>query len=223
MPPSSSRAFKSAAYAELAAVGKALASPARLELLELLAQAPRTVEVLAGELGQSTANTSHHLQVLKRSALVLGRRDGLHVVYSLAGDDVGVLLGALQAVAARHSAALDQLTRAFFAEVDGPAGLEALDRGALLARLEEGSVVLLDVRPEREFAAGHLPGALSAPLDELEQRVAKLPRDRTVVAYCRGPYCTFSAEAVQRLRALGFDAQRAEVSVHSAHGLGAVG
>lgn len=219
MSPSASRAFKSAAYAELAGVGKALASPARLEILELLAQAPRSVEVLASELGQSTANTSHHLQLLKRSALVKARRDGLHVVYSLAGDDVGAILAALQAVAARHVAALDKLTREFFETVDE---VEALDRSALLQRLEAGTVVLLDVRPAREFAAGHLPGALSAPLDELEHRVSKLPRDRTVVAYCRGPYCTFSAEAVQRLRALGFEARRTEVAVHSLAGPGTV-
>lgn len=212
MPKPKPRAFKDAAYAHLAEVGKALSSPARLEILELLAQAPRTVEVLAGEIEQSVANTSHHLQALKRAQLVATRRDGLHVVYSLAGADVAALLVQLQAVAAEHVAALEKLTREFF---DDPAGLEPLDRDALLARLHTSDVVLLDVRPEREFDAGHLPGALSIPLPALEARLAELPKGRTIVAYCRGPFCTLSADAARRLRALGFDAVRSDVSVHS--------
>lgn len=210
MASPSSRAFKNAAYAHLAEVGKALSSPARLEILELLAQAPRTVEVLAGEIEQSVANTSHHLQVLKRARLVIGRRDGLHVVYSLAGDDVGALLANLQAVAAHHLAGLEKLTREYFEARDG---LEAVDRDALLERLRAGDIVLVDVRPEHEFAAGHLPGAISIPLPALESRLGELPRDRTIVAYCRGPFCTFSADAARRLRALGYDARRTELSV----------
>jgi len=206
------RHFKDAAYAHLAEVGKAIASPARLEILELLAQAPRTVEVLAGEVAQSIANTSHHLQVLKRAQLVTSRREGQHVAYALAGDDVAGLLTQLHAVAAAHVAALDALTRDFF---EDPAGLEPLDVTTLLARLRADEVVLVDVRPEHEFAAGHVPGAISLPLTALKQRVAELPRDRAVVAYCRGPYCTFSAEATRRLRALGFDARRTHASVHS--------
>jgi rhodanese-related sulfurtransferase len=212
MPTSPPRSFKNAAYAHLAEVGKALASPARLEILELLAQAPRTVEVLAGEVHQSVANTSHHLQALKRAQLVTSEREGLHVVYSLAGADVAALLVQLQAVAAEHLAGLDKLTREFFAD---PEGLEPIDRDRLLARLEANEVTLLDVRPELEFDAGHLPGALSIPLSQLEARLAELPRDQTIVAYCRGPFCTLSAEAARRLRALGFDARRTEVSVHS--------
>lgn len=206
------RTFKTAAYAHLAGVGKALGSPARLEILELLAQAPRTVEVLAGEVDQSTANTSHHLQVLKRAHLVTSRRDGLHVRYSLAGPDVAALVVALQAVAEQRVAALEKLTREFF---DDPAGIEPMNRDALLARMREHTVLLLDVRPSREFEAGHLPGAWSLPLDELEARVSELPRDRAIVAYCRGPFCTFSAEAARRLRTLGFDARRTDVSVYS--------
>jgi rhodanese-related sulfurtransferase len=212
MPQSESRAFKNAAYAHLAEVGKALSSPARLEILELLAQAPRTVEVLAGEIDQSVANTSHHLQALKRAQLVSAERDGLYVVYSITGADVAELLVHLQSVAARHVAGLEKLTREFF---DDPVGLEPVDRDTLLERLRASEVVLLDVRPEHEFAQGHLPGAISVPLPLLESRLGELPRDRTIVAYCRGPFCTLSAEAVRRLRELGFDARRSDVSVHS--------
>lgn len=218
MSKSKSRSFKNAAYAHLAEVGKALSSPARLEILELLAQAPRTVEVLASEIDQSVANTSHHLQALKRAQLVTTERDGLHVVYSLAGRDVAELLVHLQDVAAQHITGLEKLTREFF---DDPAGLEPVDRDTLLVRLRADDVTLLDVRPEQEFAEGHLPGALSVPLPLLESRLGELPRDRTIVAYCRGPFCTLSAEAVRRLRALGFDARRSDVSVHSAGATGA--
>lgn len=205
------RTFKNAAYAHLAEVGKALSSPVRLEILELLAQAPRTVEVLAGEVDRTVANTSHHLQALKRARLVRSERDGLHVVYSLAGADVAALLAQLQAVAAQHVAGLEKLTRELFGERDG---LEPIDRDTLLERLRAGEVVLLDVRPAHEFEAGHVPGALSVPLRDLESRLADLPRDRAVVAYCRGPFCTFAAEAVRRLRAHGFDARRTDASVH---------
>ncbi len=215
MSKSPSRIFKNAAYAHLAELGKALSSPARLQLLELLAQAPRTVEVLAGEIGQSVANTSHHLQALKRAQLVTTERDGLHVVYSIAGGDVAELLVHLQAVAAQHIAELEKLTREFF---DDPVGLEPVDRDTLLARLRARDVTLLDVRLEQEFAEGHLPGAISVPLPPLESRLGQLPRDRTIVAYCRGPFCTLSAEATRRLRELGFDARRSDVSVHSLAG-----
>lgn len=218
MSKSESRTFKNAAYTHLAQVGKALSSPARLEILELLAQAPRTVEVLAGEIDQSVANTSHHLQALKRAQLVATERDGLHVVYSLAGGDVAALLVQLQAVAAQHIAGLEKLTRSFF---DDPADLEAVDRDTLLERLRGSDVMLLDVRPEQEFVEGHLPGAVSVPLPLLESRLGELPRDRTIVAYCRGPFCTLSAEAARRLRKLGFDARRTDVSVHSLDTTGA--
>lgn len=214
------RSFKNAAYTHLAEVGKALSSPARLEILELLAQAPRSVEVLAGEIDQSVANTSHHLQALKRAQLVTTEREGSRVVYSLAGADVAALLGQLQAVAAAHVAGLERLTRAFFADRDG---LEPVDRDTLRMRLQSGEVVLLDVRPEHEFLAGHLPGALSMPLATLEARLGELPRDRAIVAYCRGPFCALSAEAARRLRALGFDARRTDASPHSLMQQGALG
>ncbi|MGH1347657.1 MAG: ArsR/SmtB family transcription factor [Nannocystales bacterium] len=212
MSNSKSRTFKNAAYTHLAQVGKALSSPARLEILELLAQAPRTVEVLASEIDQSVANTSHHLQALKRAQLVASERDGTHIAYSIGSSDVATLLVQLQAVAARHIAGLEKLTREFF---DDPTGLEAIDRETLVERLRASDVVLLDVRPELEFSEGHLPGAVSMPLPVLESRISELPKDRTIVAYCRGPFCTFSAEATQRLRELGFDARRTDVSVHS--------
>ncbi|TXD39770.1 metalloregulator ArsR/SmtB family transcription factor [Lujinxingia vulgaris] len=212
MASSSFRHFKDTAYAHLAQVGKALSSPARLEILELLAQAPRTVEVVAGEIHQSVANTSHHLQSLKRAELVRSQRDGLHVRYSLAGDDVAALLVRLQAVAQHHIAGLEKLTREFF---DEPQDLESLDAATLRARMDAGEVVLIDVRPRVEFEEGHLAGALSIPLSELEAHLDELPRDREIVAYCRGPFCTFSAEAARRLRELGYDARRADISVHS--------
>lgn len=189
MSKSRSRSCKNA-DTHLAEVGKALSSPARLEILELLAQAPRTVEVLASETDQSVANTSHHLQSLKRAQLVTTERDGLHVVYSIAGADVAELLVHLQAVAAQHIA------------FDDPAGLEPVDRDTLLERLHARDVTLLDVRPEQEFAEAHLPEALSVPLPVLESRLGELPQDRTIAAYCRGPFWTFSAEAVRRLREL---------------------
>lgn len=211
MPESPSRTFKNAAYAHLAEVGKALASPARLEILELLAQAPRTVEALAAEIQQSVANTSHHLKTLRHAHLVHAARDGQHVSYRLAGPDVARLLVQLQDVGAAHVAALDAVTRSFFDDADG---VEAMDRDTLLARLAADDVVLIDVRPPREFAEGHVPGALSLPPGTLEARIASLPRDRTIVAYCRGPYCTFSAEAVRLLRAHGFDARRVDTSFH---------
>lgn len=211
-PPKKSRIFKNAAYAHLAAVGKALSSATRLEILELLAQAPRTVEVLAREVEQSVANTSHHLQALKRAQLVTSERDGLRIVYAIAGEDVGALLSSLHAVASQHVAGLEKLTREYFGARDG---LEAVDRETLLSRLRDDDAVLIDVRPEHEFAAGHLPGALSVPLSTLESRLAELPKDRPIVAYCRGPFCALSAEAAQRLRALGYDARRTDVSVHS--------
>ena len=207
---SPTRTFKNAAYEHLASVGKALSNSTRLEILDVLVQAPRAVEVLAREVGQSTANTSQHLQVLKRAHLVKGERDGLHIMYSLVDDDVAGLFAQLQEVAHRHIAGLDRLTREFFADRDG---LDAVDQETLFARLRSEEAILLDVRPGHEYEAGHLPGALSIPLEELEARLAELPNDRMIVAYCHGPYCAFSADAAKRLRDLGFDARRTDLSV----------
>lgn len=210
------RTFKNAAYGHLATVGKALSTPARLEILELLGQAPRSVESIARAIDQSTANTSHHLQQLKRAHLVSSERDGLRVIYALAGPDVAQLVAHLQAVAARHVAALEKLSRTFF---DDPAGLEPMDAPTLLAKLRRDEVLLIDVRPSDEYEAGHLPGARSVPLDALEDQLEEFDPDTPIVAYCRGPFCTFSADAVRRLRARGFDARRSEVTA-ATHTLG---
>lgn len=207
-----SRTFKNEAYALLAEVGRALSSPARVEILELLAQAPRTVDVLAGEIEQSVANTSHHLQALKRARLVHASRDGLHMRYALSGDDVGALVAELQRVAERHIADLELLMGRFFAETDD---LEVLSADALRERMRAGDVVLIDVRPANEFEERHLPDAISIPLDALEARMSELPRDKTIVAHCRGPLCTYAATAVRVLRGEGFDARRSDVSVHT--------
>ena len=209
---SPTRTFKNSAYGHLAALGKALSSGPRVELLELLAQAPRTVEALSREIEQSVANTSHHLRVLRQAQLVTSRRDGLFVVYALAGPEVADLLVDLQRVGQRHVAALERLSRDFFTARDA---LEPVDQDTLLDRLRAGEVTLIDVRPEHEFAAEHLPGALSVPLHALEAHLAELPRDRPVIAYCRGPFCVLSATAADRLRALGYDARRATASVPS--------
>jgi rhodanese-related sulfurtransferase len=210
MPTSPTRTFKNEAYGYLSEVGKALSSPARLEMLGLLAQAPRSVEVLANEIDQTVANTSQHLQILRRSALVKGQRDGQHMVYRLASPEVVGLLGQLHGVAAGCQAALERLSRDFFEDLDG---LEPVDRPTLIARLRSQEVLLLDVRPKAEYEAGHIVGAMSIPLEDLEARMEDLPRDRTIVAYCRGPFCAFSAAAARRLREAGFDARRADISV----------
>ena len=203
------RRFKAAAYAHLAEVGKALSSPARLEILELLSHAPRSVEALANEIEQSVANTSHHLGALKRARLVKSRKEGLRVIYSLTGTDVAELVRGLHAVGARHIEGLEALKREFFGALEG---LEPVDRDTLIARAREGEVVLVDVRPEWEYERGHAPGAISLPLDSIGARLTELPRDRTIVAYCRGPFCALSAEAVRLLRELGFDARRTEAT-----------
>jgi len=210
------RAFKRNAYEHLAAVGKALSNATRLELLELIVQGPRSVEELASELGQSVANTSHHLQALKAATLVQSERDGKRVVYTSRGSDVGHLLDSLQQVAATHSAELARLSSEFFQDADVQ---PPMDRSGLLQRISNNEAVLLDVRPQREFNAGHLNGALSIPLGELSSRLDELPSDKTIVAYCRGPYCVFSADAVRILREAGHEAVRAEVSAHSWLGL----
>ncbi len=212
MRQSETRNFKDTAWSHLASIGKALSSPARLEILELISQSSLTVEAIAATIDQSVANTSHHLQALKRAHLVKSARDGVHVSYSLAGDDVASLLGTLQEVATTHIAELQQLTQTFFSSRDQ---MERVDRETLVERLRASEVVLLDVRPEHEYDAKHLPDALSVPLHTLESRLADLPKDKPIVAYCRGPFCTLSAAAAQRLRDLGYDARRTDVSVNT--------
>lgn len=195
-------------YASLAEVAQALGHAHRLELMEHLAQGPRSVEELAERAGLTFANTSRHLQILRRARLVETERRGKHVLYSLAGEtEVVALLKALGCVGERNIAEIRQMMGDYFDTRDA---LAPVSRKELLASLKAGAVTLLDVRPGDEFALGHLPGALNIPLDELKRRLAKLPKNQEIVAYCRGPYCILSFEAVAMLRAKGFKVRRLE-------------
>ncbi len=199
------REFKDNLYAQFARVGKALASPQRLELLDLLAQGERTVEDLAREATLSIANASQHLRLLRQARLVNSRKDGLHVYYRLADPTVFALWRALRTVGETQLAEIDRLVDTYMRR---PERLEPMSRDALYHRLVEGDVVLLDVRPALEYRQGHIAGARSIPLEELEQRLQDLDPHREIIAYCRGPYCLFAGEAVALLRANGFTAQR---------------
>ncbi|MEW6320611.1 MAG: metalloregulator ArsR/SmtB family transcription factor [Acidobacteriota bacterium] len=197
--------LKHAVYAQLARLGRALASPARLDLLELLAMGPRTVEALARESGQSLANTSHHLQVLRRDRLVDAEKQGQYVTYRIAHPEVTAFLTHLKRLAHRRLAELDQLLRDYH---ERRGTMETVDRDELARRVQSGEVTVVDVRPREEYDAGHLPGALSIPLPDLERRLRELPRSREIVAYCRGPYCVMALDAVDLLRRHGFAAHR---------------
>jgi rhodanese-related sulfurtransferase/predicted transcriptional regulator len=202
------RETKTALYDEFARAAKALASGRRIELLDVLANGERTVEALAGQVGLSTANTSQHLQVLRQAGLVTGRREGTRISYRLADPDVFRLWQALRSLAASRLAEVERLATAYLGARDQ---LEPVTRQELARRLQDGDpVVVLDVRPAAEYAAGHLPGAVSVPVGELRRRLAELPADREIVAYCRGPYCAFAHEAVAMLREEGFSARRLE-------------
>jgi ArsR family transcriptional regulator len=206
----SSRSAASTVRAALAEVAKALGHEHRIELIEQLAQGPRSVEALAARVGLSVANASQHLQQLRRAGLVEPQRDGKRVIYRLADDaqlDIVALFGALRHVAEHAVDAMESVISSYFRARDE---LEPVAADELVARLREESVVLLDVRPEDEYGLGHLPGALNIPLRELEQRLSELPRRREIVAYCRGPYCVLSFEAVAALRARGFKVRRLE-------------
>jgi len=199
---------KQAIFASLAEVAQALGHAHRLELLEHLAQGERSVEGLAARAGLSFANASRHLQILRRARLVEARRHGKRVLYSLAGDaQVVDLIKALGRVGERNVAEVNRIMADYFHARDA---LEAVSREDLVARLYDGLVTVLDVRSEDEFALGHLPGALNIPLAELERRLAELPANREVIAYCRGPYCVLSFEAVASLRARGYVVHRLE-------------
>ena len=197
-------------YEQFARVSKALASPHRIELIELLSQGPRTVEALARMTDMSLANTSQHLQVLRGAGLLEATKDGLFVTYRLADPSVADLLLALRKVAEIRLADVAKISRDFLAE---NAQLEPVDEDALRRRVRKGEVTVLDVRPPEEYDAGHIPGALSVPLPELAKRLSDLPKRREVVAYCRGPYCVLAVEAVKLLRARGFKAVRLEDGV----------
>jgi rhodanese-related sulfurtransferase/DNA-binding transcriptional ArsR family regulator len=199
------REAKDRLYEAFAGTAKALASPKRIELAELMAQGEHTVEALAQATGMSVTNTSAHLQVLARSRLVAARKQGTKVFYRLAGDDVAAFVAALRDLARSRLAEVDQVVRDYFTARDA---LEPLTREELVARTGRGKVVILDVRPAAEFIAGHIPGAWSVPLDQLDAALARLPRRAEIVAYCRGPYCVLAPQAVERLRAKGYTARR---------------
>jgi rhodanese-related sulfurtransferase len=202
------RATKTALFDEFAQVGKALASGRRIELLDVLANGERTVEGLAGEAGLSGANASQPLQVLRQAGLVATRREGTSIHYRLAAPEVFDVWRALRTLAGSRLAEVERLAAAYLGALDE---LEPVTRQELARRLEDGdSLVVLDVRPAVEHAAGHVPGALSIPVGELRRRLAELPRDREIVAYCRGPFCAFAHDAVALLRREGFQARRLE-------------
>lgn len=205
------RRHKELLYGQFARIGRAVSSPRRLELLDLLGQAPRTVEAIATEAGMSIANASQHLQALRAARLVEASKDGLFVTYRLASEDVGQFYRSLRALAAGRLLEVEQVTREYF---ETPAAFPPARRGWLLKQARLGRVTVLDVRPLVEYRAGHLPTAVSIPLEELEKRLAELPRSRKVVAYCRGPYCVMAGAAVAMLRRRGFDAIRLEDGVH---------
>ena len=199
------RRQKDTLFEAIALMGKAFASPRRLELLDLLAQAPRAVEELARASEQSTANTSQHLQALHAAGMVTREREGTRVRYALAGDEALRLWLALRDASLAQLAEVERAARDYLGEE-----VEAIGRDELTARLGRGDVVLVDVRPPVEYAAGHIEGARSIPLDELEQRLADLPADSEIVAYCRGPFCAYAHDAVRQLRAAGRSARRLE-------------
>jgi len=197
-------------FANLARVGTALSSPTRIEFLELLAQAERSVEQLATLTGTTVANTSQHLQKLRQAGLIIGRKEGLYVFYRLAGDEVVEMLSAMSRVGEAYVAEVERIVRLYFTSKDE---LEPIPAKELLDRARKGLVTVLDVRPPEEFAAGHVPGAINIPIHELEKRIKELPRRREVIAYCRGPYCLMSYDAVSVLRKKGLKARRLEAGM----------
>jgi rhodanese-related sulfurtransferase/DNA-binding transcriptional ArsR family regulator len=205
MAPDTHRQFKDRLYGQFARIGKALASPHRLEILELLAQSERTVDSLATEIGLSLANTSQHLQSLRQAALVDSRKDGLFVYYRLSGAEVFELSKVLRTVAERRLAELERVVREHFGD---RADAEAVPMVELLKRARSKQVVILDTRPASEYVAGHIAGAISVPVDELQRRLRQLTKGKEYVAYCRGPYCVYADRAVELLRANGRRARR---------------
>lgn len=199
------REFKDRLFEQFARIGKALASPKRLEILDLLAQGERTVEEIARETAMPVANASQHLQALKTVRMVESRRKGLYAYYRLADEGVFRTWQAVRALGETRLAEIDRLVATFLEDRDE---LEGVGTTALMERLSDGSVVVLDVRPEEEYRAGHIPRALSVPVDALEAALQTLPKDKEIVAYCRGPYCVFSDEAVRALSARGYRARR---------------
>lgn len=204
------RRFKDEIFEQFARIGKAVASAKRIELLDVLSQGERHVEALADAANISVANASQHLQILRAARLVETEKSGVFVTYRLADHSVAEFVRQLRILAENRLAEVEQTTRCF---VEGRIGFDPVDRGELLRRVRRGEVTVLDVRPVEEFRAGHLPRALSVPLEDLEARMKDLPKDREIVAYCRGPYCVMAVEAVARLRNQGFRAVRLDMGV----------
>lgn len=217
MKQTEKRAFKNQLYEQFARIGKALASPHRLELLEVLAQCERTVEALAEETGMTVANASQHLQVLRAAHLVEVRREGVSMYYRLADDRVFTLWHALRTIGEAQLAEIDRVVETYLHD---RLDFQPLTAQELLRRLNDEQVVVLDVRPAEEYLAGHLPHARSLPIMELEARLSELPPDKEIVAYCRGPYCVFADEAVALLRQRGYHASRLHEGFPDWHLLG---
>lgn len=211
------RRFKDAIYEQFSRIGKAVSSPKRLELLDILCQGERTVEALAKETGLTMANASQHLQVLRAARIIEAEKMGLHVTYRLADQMVCEFFLSLRVLAENRLAEVEQIRRRF---LEGREGMEPVDREALLKHVREEAVTVLDVRPSEEYKAGHIPGAISIPLKELELRLSKLPQNQEIVAYCRGPYCVLAIQAVEVLRANGFHAVRLEEGIQDWRAMG---
>ncbi len=214
---SPNRQFKDAIYEQFSRIGKAVSSPKRLELLDLLCQGEKTVETLSRETGLTVANTSQHLQTLRAARLVEAEKEGLYVKYRIADQMVSEYLRSMRVLAENRLAEVEMINRRF---LEGREGMEPVDRSDLLKRVKEGAVTVLDVRPVEEYRAGHIPGALSVPLGQLKELFAKLPRDQEIVAYCRGPYCVLAVDAVEMLRKKGFKAIRLEEGIQDWRAMG---
>jgi rhodanese-related sulfurtransferase len=213
----SGRKFKDAIYEQFSRIGKAVSSPKRLELLDLICQSEKTVETLSRESGLTVANTSQHLQTLKAARLIEAEKDGLYVKYRLADEMVCEFFRSMRILAENRLAEVDMIKRRF---LEGREGMEPVNREDLLKRVVEGGVTVLDVRPADEYRTGHIPGALSVPLGHLKEILSQLPKDQEIVAYCRGPYCVLAVQAVELLREKGFKAVRLEESVQDWRAMG---
>jgi len=214
---SPNRQFKDSIYEQFSRIGKAVSSPKRLELLDLLCQGEKTVETLSRETGLTVANTSQHLQTLRAARLVEAEKEGLHVKYRLADQMVCEFFRSMRVLAENRLAEVEMIKRRFF---EGREGMEPVNRNNLLKQVIDGAVTVLDVRPVEEYRAGHIPGALSVPLGQLKKLLSKLPRDHEIVAYCRGPYCVLSVQAVEMLRKQGFKAIRLEEGIQDWRAMG---
>ena len=212
-----SRQFRDAIYEQFSRIGKAVSSPKRLELLDLICQGEKTVESLAAETGLTLANTSQHLQVLRAARLIEAERDGLYVKYHVADQMVCEFYRSIRVIGENRMAEVEMVKRQF---LEGKEGMEPMDRESLIQRIKEGSVIVLDVRPSDEYDAGHIPGSVYVPLNELKGILSGLPRGQEIVAYCRGPYCVLSVHAVEMLREQGFSAVRLEEGVQDWRALG---